>query len=72
MAIRRDLMTTGQCAAVLGVTAQFVRDEIKDGRLRAAVRVLRPSGRTFYRIGRQDFHAYCQKWSPSALERLTA
>lgn len=67
----RDLLTTGQCAAILGVTSQFIRDEIKDGRLLAEVRILRPSGRTYYRIGLEDFRAYCRIWSPSALARCS-
>lgn len=64
------LLRTRQCADVLDVSTAFIRGEIEDGRLRAAVSIRRPSGRTLYRIAVSDFRAYCATWSPSALSRI--
>lgn len=64
------LMTTRECADVLGVGTAFIRGEVDDGRLRAVVSIRRPSGRTHYRIAVSDFRAYCATWSPGALSRI--
>lgn len=64
-------LTVREAADIIGVDAEFVRGEIIDGRLYAAVEVRRPSGRTYRRIARGDFLAYCVKWCPRAAYRLT-
>lgn len=51
------------CASVLGVTANFIRGEVKDGRLMARV-FTRPSGRTVYRIPASAFQAYVEEHWP--------
>jgi len=58
-----------EAADIIGVDTEFVRGEILDGRLHAAVEIRRPSGRTYRRIARGDFLAYCRKWCPSAARR---
>lgn len=66
------LLTTRGCANVLGVSTGFIRGEIVDGRLVAAISLRRPNGRTHYRISVADFRTYCEKWCPSAVERIVA
>lgn len=51
------------CAAVLGVTAAFIRGEVKDGTLPARV-FRRSSGRSVYRIEATDFQAYVERHWP--------
>jgi hypothetical protein len=63
-------LTMRQAADVLGVDTDFLRGEVLDGRLRAAVEIRRPSGRTYRRIARGDFLAYCVKWCPRTACRL--
>jgi len=64
-------LTMRQAADVLGVDTDFLRGEVLDGRLRAAVEIRRPGGRTYRRIARGDFLAYCAKWCPRAACRLS-
>jgi len=59
-----------EVADIIGVNTEFVRGEILDGRLRAAVEIRRPSGRTYRRVTRADFLTYCQQWCPRASRRL--
>lgn len=63
-------LTTRQAADLLGVPTDFVRGEIKDGRLVAAVAITRPSGRVYRRIDRGDFVTYCRKWCPRVTPSL--
>ena len=63
-------LTTREAADIIGVDTEFVRGEILDGRLSAAVEIRRPSGRRYRRIVRGDFESYCRKWCPSAVPRL--
>lgn len=72
MAERDHLLTTRACADYLGVSTGFIRGEIKDERLRAAIVIRRDSGRTVYRISQADFKDYCLQWCPSALERFAS
>lgn len=54
------MLTTADCAHALGVSQQFIRGEIHEGRLRA--RVSKPPGRqrAKYRVDADDFEAYRQ------------
>lgn len=63
-------LTTRQAADLIGVDTEFVRGEILDGRLHAAIEIRRPSGRTYRRIALRDFRSYCSKWCPRAERRL--
>jgi excisionase family DNA binding protein len=61
------MLTTADCAHALGVSLQFIRGEIHEGRLKA--RVSKPPGRqrAKYRIDAADFDAYRQAhWPKSA------
>lgn len=63
---RRSVLTTAQCARALGMSPDFIRGEIRDGRLRATVF---SSGRkrARYRIDEADFLDYKQQhWKQSA------
>jgi hypothetical protein len=53
-------LSTRQCAAIVGVTANFMRGEIRDGRLKART-LARHGKRTVYRVVAEDFAAYCAK-----------
>lgn len=53
-------MTTADVARELGVTSEFVRGEILDGRLAANV-IRRPGKRTVYRVTRAHLDAYQTK-----------
>lgn len=68
-------LTTRHCADLIGVSTDFVRGEIQDGRLVGTViarDVLpgRKRARALYRVAPRDFVAYCQRYCPSALSRL--
>lgn len=63
-------LTVRQAADILGVPTAFVRGEIVDGRLHAAVEIRRPGGRTYRRIARADLLAYCRKWYPRAAQEM--
>ena len=66
----RDTLTTGQCAAILGVhSTNYVRDEIKAGRINGAIEV-KGRGRTIYRVPVESFRAYCERYAPAALARF--
>ena len=57
------LMTVAEVAVKLGVSRQFVRDEIRAGVLQARQR-RRPSGRTLIRIPEPEFVKYwAEVWS---------
>lgn len=61
------MLTTSTCARALGVSPQFIRGEIADGRLKA--RVSKPEGRqrAKYRIRAVDFESYkAAHWPLSA------
>lgn len=61
----REVMTTTDCARALGMTGEFIRGEIKEGRLLA--RVFRGSRRRAkYRIERADFDSYKREYWPKA------
>ncbi|MDP3720786.1 MAG: hypothetical protein Q8T13_23740 [Acidobacteriota bacterium] len=69
------IWTTRTCADFLGVTPQFVRNEIRDGRLKADVFERRtPLGvtRCLYRIPLSKFQSYCAEYWPEAAKRLPA
>ena len=63
-------LTMREAADIIGVDTDFVRGEILDGRLHAAVEIRRPSGRMYRRIARKDFLSYCTKWCPRAARRV--
>ena len=50
-------LTTARCASLIGMTTDFVRGEIQDGRLRAYV-IRRPGKRAVYRVRSSDFTDY--------------
>ena len=54
---------TIECADILGVSTDFILDEIKDGRL-PAVKTQRGQ-RTIYRIELPAFKDYCEKFWPN-------
>lgn len=56
-------LTTGDCAHTLHVTSEFIRGEIKEGRL-PAMTFKRASGRTKYRIDAEDFRRYIEQYWP--------
>lgn len=61
------MLTTADCARAIGMSTQFIRGEILDGRLKA--RVSKPEGRqrAKYRIEADDFAAYQRAhWPKSA------
>lgn len=65
----RDWLTTGQCATALGVSTDYVRGEIRDGRLIAEVvaREPRPGRRRAYRAIRihpGPWRAYLRRYWP--------
>lgn len=51
------------CARWLGVSDEYIRGEIKDGRLKSRERRY-ASGRRHYRIEAADWHAYLEKHWP--------
>lgn len=68
-----QIWKTSTCATHLGVTTQFIRDEINDGRLKADVFARRtPKGgtRCLYRIPLSKFRDYCAEYWPEAVKRL--
>ena len=65
-------LSTSQCADLLGVSAGFVRGEIRDGRLRAS-KLIRPGKRTVYRVAAVEFATYLGKhWDHSTVCRTSA
>jgi len=64
----RPMLTTRDCADVLGVTPKFILGEIQDDRLEA-VEFYRPSGRRMYRVSVEGFREYLRKHWP---ERTSA
>ncbi len=59
-------LTTGQCAARIGVTDEYIRGEIRDRRLPAHEHRYATSGRVRYRIDPKDFEAYLATYWPKA------
>jgi excisionase family DNA binding protein len=60
---RHTQLTVAEAAARLGVSRQFVRDEIRAGALKARLRQ-RPSGRTLIRIPESSFVEYlAEAWT---------
>lgn len=69
------IWNTRKCADHLGVSPQFIRQEIRDGRLKADVCPRStPSGgsRSLIRIPLSKFRAYCTEHWPQAVNRLPA
>jgi len=66
------LLSTRDCADVLGVDADFIRGEIHDERLRAVITIKRDGKRTVYRVSVEDFRAYCRRYAPAAVTRIVA
>jgi len=65
-------LSPDDCAKVLNVSGEFIRGEIKDGRL-SARRLERSSGRVVYRIDPDDFTTYTEKhWPKVTPERQTS
>lgn len=62
-------LTTRQCAEYLGVTTNFVRGEIREGRLIAVVNVKR-GARSLIRIALTDLRSYCEQHCPRVLTSL--
>ena len=65
----KSWLTTGQCATTLGVSTDYIRGEIRDGRLIAQVipRDPRPGRTRAYRAIRvypESRHAYLQRYWP--------
>jgi hypothetical protein len=60
----RELLTTSDCARLIGMTGEFIRGEIREGRLKS--RAYHPSSRrrAKYRIERADFVAYMEQHWP--------
>lgn len=63
---REERLSTTACARALGVTGEFIRGEIREGRLKA--RISKPEGRrrAKYRIDAADFDAYVREHWPKA------
>jgi len=56
-------LKTSECAELLGVSTDFILDEIKDGRL-PALKTARGQ-RSIYRIEVDDFREYCRRHWPN-------
>lgn len=52
------------CARKIGVTDEYIRGEIKEGRLEAHVHRYAHSGRARYRIDPEDWEAYVARYWP--------
>lgn len=57
----KSKLTTAECARYLGMSTDFIRGEVRDGRLKALI--FKPKGRrrAKYTIEREDFTAYVQE-----------
>lgn len=64
------VLTTRDCADLLGVSTAFIRGEIDDGRLVADVYDDDEKGRRIIRIDRTDFIAYCKRYWPAKGQKL--
>lgn len=67
------VLTTRDCADILGMSTGFIRGEIEDGRLQAGV--YEPddaAGRRVYRIDWADFLVYCEKHWKHVHRRLAS
>jgi hypothetical protein len=62
----QKFLRTRDCAELLRVSGEFIRGEIRDGRLPA--HVLQRKGRTAYRIDSGDFTVYVERYWPRAAE----
>lgn len=72
----RDWLTTGQCATALGVSTDYVRGEIRDGRLMAVIITREPRpGRSranrAIRVYREAWVAYLHRYWPDRAECST-
>jgi len=56
-------LSPAACAKALSMTGEFIRGEIKDGRLKAR-KFMRASGRAVYRIATEDFSGYVTEYWP--------
>lgn len=65
-------LSTREVADLFGVDTEFVRDEIKGGRLECARQFSRPGGRTYYRVAVVELRAYCEKYCPRLMTQLPA
>lgn len=64
---KRHMLTTKQCGDAIGMSPQYIRCEILDGRLKAIIS--KPAGRqrAKYRVAPEDFEVYRQThWKQSA------
>jgi hypothetical protein len=57
------LLSPAACASALAVTGEFIRGEIRSGRLEAR-QLSRISGRTRYRIDASAFRRYVERYWP--------
>lgn len=65
------VLTTRDCADLLGMSTGFIRGEIEDGRL--AADIYEPddaSGRKVYRIEWAAFMRYCERYWPAKHQKL--
>jgi len=64
-------LSTQQCGALIGMTTEFVRGEIRDGRL-PACRLCRDGKRPAYRVRAEDFDAYLARYWSRASRSTTS
>ena len=62
-------LSPSECAAILGVSADYIVGEIRDGRLPAHERVYPDSGYKRYRIDALDFSKYIAQYWPKKERR---
>jgi len=56
-------LSTRQCGSLIGMTTEFIRGEIRDGRL-PACKLARDGKRPAYRVRVEDFDTYLDRyWS---------
>ena len=65
-------LTTRDCASRLGVSTEFIRGEIRDGRLKALV-IERPPNRLIFRVSERELAEYVRRYQwttvPDAIDR---
>jgi hypothetical protein len=59
-----ELLTTSDCAKLIGMTGEFVRGEIREGRLKARVFNGPKRRRARYRVERAEWQSYLDKYWP--------
>lgn len=62
------ILSTSEFGELLGMTAQFVRGEMKDHRLQADFEITRPGKSKIYKFTPATFVKYCRQFCPRALE----